>query len=458
MLIPKELLNSIISGDCVLFLGAGASRAANAPSANDIKDNLCLNYLDGKHREESLSRVAGYIEAKPGFGRNVINEYISNQLSSIKPSNAHLLLPEFNWNAIYTTNYDLLIERTYDMCNSACKSIISSYDLVASAPSKSNQILLYKPHGCLTRPETLVITDDDYFNSVENRKAIFSQLLIHKYRNTFLFIGYSFSDYNLSKIWFDVIKEAGRFSLWSYALWPDHSEEQKSYWLDKNVILLNMTFEEFMKELKHQYLNSKQESTLEDYNEVWRALLKCIEAKSPALLRHSFLVARIAMLISQEMGLQKNECDTVEFAALFHDLGYLKLPDSIFENPAKLTLSEFELIKKHPLIGESIIATLPSIESASQIIRHHHEYYNGSGYPDGLSGEDIPLLSRIIATSDAFASMVSERSFRKALSFDETLRQINCCSGLEYDPKIVAVINRIDKEKLKQFMEGHNVT
>ena len=199
MKIPEELYDYINSGNCVLFVGAGASIEAGAPSAQEMTRELSKKYLRGKHQEEPLSKVASYIETKPGLGRRLVVDYLINRLSPLKPSKAHLLLPKFRWTAIYTTNYDTLIEQAYEKVGVKCKPIISSCDLVIDLINYYNYVLLYKPHGCISRPavnETpIIITEDDYYSVANNRKAIYRQLEAHKYKSIFLFIGYSFSDF-----------------------------------------------------------------------------------------------------------------------------------------------------------------------------------------------------------------------------------------------------------------------
>ena len=130
MKIPEELCKYIISGNCVLFVGAGASIEAGAPSAQEMSRELSKKYLNGKHQEEPLIKVASYIETKPGLGRRLVVDYLINRLSPLKPSKAHLLLPNFRWSAIYTTNYDTLIEQAYERVSVKYKPIMSSCDLV----------------------------------------------------------------------------------------------------------------------------------------------------------------------------------------------------------------------------------------------------------------------------------------------------------------------------------------
>jgi len=308
MKIPEELYNSIISGNCVLFVGAGASIEAGAPSAQEMTRELSKKYLQGKHQEEPLSKVASYIESKPGLGRRVVVDFLINRLSPLKPSKAHLLLPKFRWPAIYTTNYDTLIEQAYKRAGIKYKPIISSCDLVTDMTDYYSYVLLYKPHGCISRPVAsdtpIIITEDNYHSVADNRKAIYRQLELHKYKSVFLFIGYSFSDFNFSQIWFDVLKELGRLSQWAYALWPDCSEVQRATWRTKNLELIDMHFGEFMTKLS-AISNEKREEQVFSINnpdlaDLVKVLVSIIKAKNPYMMQHALDVQKLSLMIAEE--------------------------------------------------------------------------------------------------------------------------------------------------------------
>jgi len=445
MKIPEELYNYIISGNCVLFVGAGASIEAGAPSAQEMTRELSKKYLRGKHQEEPLSKVASYIETKPGLGRRVVVDYLINRLSPLKPSKAHLLLPKFRWPAIYTTNYDMLIEQAYERVGVKYKSIMSSCDLVTDMTDYYSYVLLYKPHGCISRPAAseapIIITEDDYYSVADNRKAIYRQLELHKYKSVFLFIGYSFSDFNLSKIWFDVSKELGKFSQWAYALWPNYSEVQRATWRTRNLELINMQFGEFMAELSAISSEKQEEQEFSisnpDLADIVKVLLSITEAKDPYMWRHAIRVQKLSLLIAEEMAIPIHEYQLLELAAILHDVGYIVIPDAITGKSSSLSQVEFELLKQHPIIGEQILSPASSLKSIAKIVRYHHERFNGSGYPDGLIGEDIPRPARIIAVADCLDAMMSDRPYRKALSKDKIIAELKECSGRQFDPEVV---------------------
>jgi len=459
MKIPEELYKYIISGNCVLFVGAGASIEAGAPSAEEMVQELSKKYLQGKHQEEPLSKVSSYIETKPGLGRRSVVDYLINRLSPLKPSKAHLLLPKFRWAAIYTTNYDTLIEQAYERVGVKCKPIMSSRDLVIDMINYYNYVLLYKPHGCISRPAVseapIIITEDDYYSVADSRKAIYRQLEVHKYKSVFLFIGYSFSDFNLSQIWFDVSKELGRFSQWSYALWPNCSEMQRDTWRTRNLELIDMQFGKFMTELSAISFEKREEQEFFISNpnlaELVKLLVSIFEAKDPYMKYHALHVQKLSLLIAEEMAIPIHEYQLLEIAAMLHDVGYIAIPDVILGKPSLLTQVEWELSKQHTIIGEQIFSSVPSLKSIAKIVRYHHERFDGRGYPDGLIGKNIPRPARVIAVADVVVAMSSRRPYRPALGIDKVLEEISKNKGNLYDPEVVDACLKLFKEKAFKF-------
>lgn len=354
-------------------------------------------------------------------------------------------ITDFNWIAIYTTNFDLLVERAYEQKEISYKTILSSADYATQISDMKGTILLYKPHGCINRLRSLVITEDDYYYSQDQRKAIYRLLELLKYRYSFLFIGYSFSDFNLSEIWQEVHKEAGEFYQWSYALWRHCTEEQKEYWKRKKVVLLDISFADFMKELK--YLQNQSHTEIEEKfdedNEAILAFFAALGAKSLYLKQHSLNVQSLCLIIAKEVGLSVNEIKIINKAALLHDIGFLRVPDSITEKLGVLNEFEYNIIRRHVIEGEQFVSLIPSIKDLAKIILYHHESYDGKGYPGELKGEEIPLASRIIAVADAYDAMISDRSYRKALTSEASIKEINRYSGIKFDPDIVNTLNKV---------------
>lgn len=152
---------------------------------------------------------------------------------------------------------------------------------------------------------------------------------------------------------------------------------------------------------------------------------------------HSTRLAEWALHVAEELGLDENSLGDLEVAALLHDIGKVGIPDAILNKPAKLTSEEYALMKKHPEYGWAVLRQIPGMERASLVILHHHENFNGSGYPAGLRGEEIPLGSRIVSVIDAFDAMVSSRPYRQGLPLEEAERRLLEASSTQFDPDVV---------------------
>ncbi|MFC1566232.1 HD domain-containing phosphohydrolase [bacterium] len=177
-------------------------------------------------------------------------------------------------------------------------------------------------------------------------------------------------------------------------------------------------------ELKNNYLGTV------------KALTNAIEAKDLYTCGHSERVVGYAVEIGKEIGLERHELDLLEFGGLLHDIGKIAVDSKVLHKESKLNKKEFDQIKEHPVLGENIIHPIKFLTSVKEIVRHHHEKWDGTGYPDNLSKESIPFFSRIIAIADAFDAMTSSRPYRGAQSFDKALYEIGKYSSLWFDPQI----------------------
>jgi len=153
---------------------------------------------------------------------------------------------------------------------------------------------------------------------------------------------------------------------------------------------------------------------------------------------HSTRLAEWALHIGGELGLRESDQADLEVAALLHDIGKVGIPDAILNKPSKLLAEEYELMKKHPEYGWAVLRQVPGMERASLLILHHHESFDGSGYPGGLSGDEIPIGSRIVSVIDAFDAMVSSRPYREGLPFGEAERRLVAASGTQFDADVVS--------------------
>ncbi len=152
---------------------------------------------------------------------------------------------------------------------------------------------------------------------------------------------------------------------------------------------------------------------------------------------HSTRLAEWALHVAGELGLDQSCLADIEVSALLHDIGKIGIPDAILNKPARLTAEEYSLMKKHPEYGWLVLRQIPGLERASLVILHHHENYDGTGYPGGLKGGEIPIGSRIVSVIDAFDAMVSTRPYRAALPFEEAQRRLLQASGTQFDPSVL---------------------
>src|SRR3954454_2882067 len=169
------------------------------------------------------------------------------------------------------------------------------------------------------------------------------------------------------------------------------------------------------------------------------ALMAALSERDAWTAAHSRAVGNLAATLAQELGLSA-EPDTIRTAALLHDIGKMGIPDVILNKPATLDEAEWSLMREVPLAGERILRSVPGMGAAARLVRHVHERWDGSGHPDGLAGEEIPLGSRIISACDAYHAMTSPRPWRPALAHEQAVHELLEGSGSQFDPEIVEVI------------------
>ncbi len=193
---------------------------------------------------------------------------------------------------------------------------------------------------------------------------------------------------------------------------------------------------------KRELLNYTQELE-EAYFSVLKVLALAIDARDSYTLGHSTRVALHSVMIGEEIGLSKEELADLEVASLFHDLGKLKTPDSILFKDKSLDSSERDKIRHHAEDGAEILNKVQSLQKYVEPVRHHHEYYNGKGYPDQLNGDNIPLHAAIISIADTFDAMTSTRAYRQALSRREALKELEKRAGEQFHPELVKAFLRV---------------
>ncbi len=181
--------------------------------------------------------------------------------------------------------------------------------------------------------------------------------------------------------------------------------------------------------------------------EVVSALVEAAEVRDPYVGSHLRAVSRIALRLGSKMSLTRSQMDVLAAGALLHDVGKIGIPDSVLLKPGRLTDQEHEVMKQHPVLGARILESVRGLSSALPVVRHHHERFDGGGYPDGLRGEDIPLLARVVFVADALDSMVRDRYYRRGVSKEHALREILRNSGTQFDPGVVRALVEILEEQ-----------
>ena len=209
---------------------------------------------------------------------------------------------------------------------------------------------------------------------------------------------------------------------------------------------INQELSETFEKLEKAYLDSIQ------------TLRYTVEAKDPYTRGHSDRVAEYSVLIGEKLGLSEDDIKTLRVGGLFHDIGKIGIPDSILLKESKLTDDEYSEIKNHPSIGAHILCNAEVFQDIIPIVKHHHERYDGKGYPGKLKGEDIPYFARIAAVADAFDAMTSKRTYRNSLPIDVVRSEIEKNLGTQFDPELGKIfLNIIDNEydKIKEIQEKY---
>jgi len=168
-----------------------------------------------------------------------------------------------------------------------------------------------------------------------------------------------------------------------------------------------------------------------------KSLAEALEAKDPYTNGHSKRVTEVTVALAAEAGLSALHLDRIRLAGLVHDIGKIGIPEQILHKPDKLTDAEYEMIKEHSVIGQKILRPIIRDQEVLRIVRNHHERYDGSGYPDGISGDAIPECVRLIAVADTYDAMTSNRPYRKALTPEIARELILKGSGTQFDPQVV---------------------
>ncbi len=233
---------------------------------------------------------------------------------------------------------------------------------------------------------------------------------------------------------YNAIELTGIFIIFLPLIMMRYSQKQ---YIDRTETMVHS-----LQKTNSQLVQKSEEITLLN-EELLLTLARSLDLRDPHVMEHSKHVSRYAVCIAQEMGLPEEQIENIRKAGLLHDIGKLGVREEILFKPARLTAEEFELVKEHVTIGANLVRGCHTLEPLIPFVLHHHEWFNGQGYPHGLIDEEIPLEARILSLADAVEAMASDRPYKKAMSPTAILDEVNQCAGTQFDPVVVAAFGRV---------------
>jgi putative nucleotidyltransferase with HDIG domain len=198
---------------------------------------------------------------------------------------------------------------------------------------------------------------------------------------------------------------------------------------------------------------ARSQELTQSYTATVRALSNAVEARDPYTGKHAERVAAYGIEIARVRGLSNPDAPEIEFGFLLHDIGKIAVPDAILYKPGALTTEERQQMARHPTAGAEILGGIEFLQEASKIVHSHHERWDGTGYPDGLKGEGIPIAARVFAVADVFDALTTDRPYRQALTVAEARQMIARGSGTQFDPSVVEAFESIDDETFAHISE-----
>lgn len=221
-----------------------------------------------------------------------------------------------------------------------------------------------------------------------------------------------------------------------------NSIELNPYQSENDIFFLKLIGEQASSQIENRIL---YESLFENVFKTHMSLITAINKRDSYTENHCKRVTEMSLSLAERLGLKNVEKDILRVVGPVHDLGKIGIPDAILLKPDRLTEKEYDMMKTHSLLGQEILSQFEILSRESMIIRHHHERFDGYGYPDGLSGNDIPVCARILAVCDTFDAMTTDRPYRKAMTVEDALKEIERCSGTQFDPYISGMFIKMIK-------------
>ncbi|MHC4223777.1 MAG: HD domain-containing phosphohydrolase [Planctomycetota bacterium] len=256
---------------------------------------------------------------------------------------------------------------------------------------------------------------------------------------------YIVKPFNISQVAISVRRALERRRLLLENLQYKKSLEQKVVQKTIDLIRKNKKLQQQAKVLE-DVLHDLRES----YEATLDAMVSAIESRDCETKHHCRRVQSHAVLLGRRLGLTPEQLVDISYGALLHDVGKIGVPDSILLKPGKLSDEDWTIMRQHTLIGHKMISRIKFLKGAADVVLYHHERWDGTGYPYGISGEDIPLPARIFSVIDAYDAITSERVYKRAVPIEGAKKEIERCSGTQFDPKVVEVFLRVTKEELEQ--------
>lgn len=220
------------------------------------------------------------------------------------------------------------------------------------------------------------------------------------------------------------------------------------------LVVAKQRYENHLEELVEQRtaeLDRALNSLEGAYRSTLKALTAALETRDSETHGHSERVVSYSLRLGHEYGLNSEQMKSLEFGSLLHDIGKIGVPDSILRKPAKLTEEEWEAMREHPLHGQQILRGIEFLQGAARVVAQHHEKWDGTGYPLGLSGEDVDVCARIFAVADAFDAITSDRVYRRGKSYEAAAQELDDWAGRQFDPKVVEAFHRVPKEDWEEL-------
>jgi putative nucleotidyltransferase with HDIG domain len=216
------------------------------------------------------------------------------------------------------------------------------------------------------------------------------------------------------------------------------------------VAMTHLAFKQYLDSARENlsHLQAMNERLSSSYQATLDVLTRALDTRDAETEEHSRRVQQYAELIARHYGVPEEAIEHISRGALLHDIGKIGVPDAILLKPERLNNEEQAIMRRHPSIGAAMIAHIPFLSRAAEVVQYHHEAFNGTGYPAGLQGQEIPLGARIFAVADALDAMTSDRPYRRARPLSEAMVELQRCQGHQFDPRIVDILLTIPTEEL----------